>query len=640
MRKLLLSILMLTIFGLWTNAQTIENFESITMNIFSGGTNGAISVVANPDTAGNPSMYVGKMVRGFDGDPWAGWYSTLPTAVDVTANRYVHVKLWKPRISPIVFKYEGAVNSGDVNPMNPQATENMWEEFVFDMSIVSGEYVKIVLIPDFEDPLTLTEDIVLYFDDMYVNDDPTVGSAPVQVMENFETIPLNYMLNGENDMSYMEVIQNPDVSGVNLSPYVCHFYRDMDGFPWDGFWSSLPQEIDVTDNKYVHVKVWKPRISPIKFKIEGGEAGTIEVESMYPQTMTNAWEDIVFDFSEKTGTYPIIAFLPDFMDPVGLTEDISIYYDDIILNNDPNPIMPPSQTLNVDMTESGMTEGEPVWIAGALGGIHGTWNEPGTNPDNEMFDLDGDGIYSITLALPEGLVAFKFFWGMGWGNGDPAPGGDRTLELTNTMDVYYKWGVDGEITPPETPTMQWTVDMSYRISMGTFDEAVDYVDVAGSFNEWNGDNHHLSALGDGKWGITVPDFTVGDLLQYKFRINGSWADSLSEFPAGGPNREYTVLDGLNVVDVYFNDEVIGINEQAQQTYNVYPNPVNETLTIDNMKDVNKVEIFDITGQLVKSFVNNNSAEQTQINTSDLTSGMYILTVHSGNSSTSSKLMKY
>jgi len=508
------------------------------------------------------------------------------------------------------------------------------------MSIVSGEYVKIVLIPDFEDPLTLTDDIVLYFDDMYVNDDPTVGSDPVQCMENFETIPLNYMLNGEDDMSYMELIPNPDVSGVNLSPYVCHFYRDMDGFPWDGFWSNLPSEIDVTDNKYVHVKVWKPRISPVKFKIEGGEAGTIEVESMYPQTLTNAWEDMVFDFSEKTGTYPIIAFLPDFMDPVGLTEDISIYFDDILLNNDPNPIMPPSQTLNVDMTEAGLVEGDSVWIAGALGGIHGTWEQPGSNPNNLMTDTDGDGIYSITLALPEGTVAFKFFIGPTWDNGDPAPGGDRTLALTNTMNVFYKWGVDGEITPPETPTIQWTVNMSYQIAEGNFVEGTDFLDIAGSFNGWPEDpaiDYVLESLGEGLYGITVPDFTVGDTIEYKFRINGSW--DTSEFP-DGPNRKYGVNDGLNEITVWYNDEATGINDPVQSIYNIYPNPVNEQLFIGNMKDVNKIEIYTITGQVVKLLNYTDAVEQTQINTSDLKTGMYILTVYTANSASSTKLMKY
>ena len=57
-----------------------------------------------------------------------------------------------------------------------------------------------------------------------------------------------------------------------------------------------------------------------------------------------------------------------------------------------------------------------------------------------------------------------------------------------------------------------------------------------------------------------------------------------------------------------------------------------------MKNVTKVEIFNVTGQLVKSF-NYNEVEQAQINTSDLNSGMYILTIYSGSSSSSTKLMK-
>ena len=94
----------------------------------------------------------------------------------------------------------------------------------------------------------------------------------------------------------------------------------------------------MTTNKYMHVKVWKPRISPLHFKIEGGAAGNLEIPSMAPQNDINVWEDMVFDFTSKTGAYPTISFMPDFEDPLTLTEDITIYFDDIILNNDPNPI--------------------------------------------------------------------------------------------------------------------------------------------------------------------------------------------------------------------------------------------------------------------------------------------------------------
>jgi len=444
MKKINLILMMMFTLTGFTMAQIVEDFECIKMNIFSAGANGSLTVVPNPDQSGiNTSAYVTKMVRGLDGDPWAGWYATLPAPIDVTANKYVHVKIWKPRISPVVFKYEGAVNSGDVYSMNPQTQVNQWEELVFDMSVVTGDYVKIVLIPDFIDPVGLTEDITLYFDDLYANNDPAVGSAPVQGIEDYETIPLNYMLGGAEDLSTMTLIPNPDKSGVNLSDYVIQFHRDKDGVPWGGFWSTLPTPVDVTTNKYVHVKVWKPRVSPVKFKLEGGEAGTLELASTNAQATTGAWEDFVFDFSDKTGTYPTIAFMPDFEDPLTLTEDIEIYFDDILINDDPNPITPPVQVINVDMSESGLAEGQQVFISGALGGIYGTWNEPGTNANNEMLDPDGDKIYSISLALPDGVIAFKFFMGTGWGSGDPAPGGDRTYTVAGSFNLTYKWGVDG-----------------------------------------------------------------------------------------------------------------------------------------------------------------------------------------------------
>lgn len=742
MKKLLLIFVMTMAFA-GLQSQVIENFESITMNIFASGTNGAISVVPNPDTAGNPSGYVGKMVRGFDGDPWAGWYTTLDTPIDVTANKYVHVKVWKPRISPVVFKVEGgAGNSNNVFPINPQTLINQWEELVFDMSTspATGEYVKIVLIPDFEDPLTLTEDIVLYYDEMYVNNDPAMGSAPVQVMEDFETIPLNYLLGGAEDLSSMTKVPNPDISGCNLSSTVIEFLRDKDGVPWGGFWSNLPEVIDVTTNKYIHVKVWKPRISPIKFKIEGGAAGTIEIESMYPQTLTNAWEDIVFDFSAKTGTYPIIAFLPDFFDPVGLEEDITIYFDDVILNNDPNPITPPVQKISVDMKGSGIPADSLVWISGTLGGIYGTWNKPGSNSNNQMLDPDGDSIFSITLSIPEGLIAFKFFWGNTWDHGDTAPGGDRILQLENQIDVLYKWGVEGIV--PASPTIQFNCNMANQIALGNFIEGTDYLDVAGGFNNWNGENHHLTSAGDGIYTITIGEiFTIGDTIAFKFRINGDW--NTSEFPNGGPDRNYVVLEGSNVIDVWYNDdtlvqtqsvvftvnmshqikqgnfveatdfvditglvtvenpqltalgdslygitvdgfttgdaisykfsiirtndtipetisdrtytvvegenvldtvwfnnEVAGINDPVQEVYNIYPNPMTDKIIIGNMTDVNRIEIYNVSGQLVKSIVFTDAIEQTQISTEDLNSGMYIMTIFAGNSTSSTKLLKY
>jgi len=189
------------------------------MNLFSQGTNGALNIVANPDPTGaNTSGYVAKMVIGKAGrDPWAGWYATLPTPIDVTANRYLHLKIWKPRLSPTCFKLEKpGGDSGDTFPLTEYSTTGTWQELVYDWTTSpntpkpTGEYVKIVLIPDFENPYLGTEDVTLYFDDMYVNNDPAVGSAPVQVIENFEPTEMNIMLGGAEDKSALMLVPNPD----------------------------------------------------------------------------------------------------------------------------------------------------------------------------------------------------------------------------------------------------------------------------------------------------------------------------------------------------------------------------------------------------------------------------------------------
>jgi len=346
-------------------------------------------VVANSDPTGaNTSAYVGKMHRAKDGNTYQGWYTTIGTPINVTTNRYLHIKLWKPRVSPSCFKVEGgAGDSGDTYPMTEYSNVGHWEEVVYDFTTSpntpkpSGEYVKIVLIPDFEVPaVTLTEDIDVYFDDMYVNNDPAVGSAPVTMIEDFEIIPLTRLSDDNaNDATSLTLVANPDPTGINISAHVIDFLRDKDAVDWTGFWSLLPTPADVTTNHFVHVKVWKPRQSDSKFKLEGGTSGTKEFPSLHGTTELGKWQDIVFDVTEYTGTYPKIGMLLD-LGGVALTEDIHIYFDDIIINNDPNPIAPPSQIFNLDMVGK-ILPTDSLFITGSFGGIYASCADQEKKPN-------------------------------------------------------------------------------------------------------------------------------------------------------------------------------------------------------------------------------------------------------------------
>ncbi|MEI8046519.1 MAG: T9SS type A sorting domain-containing protein [Bacteroidota bacterium] len=447
-------VIVFTIFAsCYTRSQVIEDFEPITMHIMLGGVNDQsyVSLIANPVPSGvNISPYVGKLYRDMNGVPWCGFWAPLSTPIDLTNNKYIHVKVWKPRISPARFKIEvGSAGNLEIESMNPQTLINEWEALVFDFSSRTGIYNQVVFMPDYMNPVGLTYDITLFFDDIYLNNDPAPGSAPVQVIENFESITMNTILGGSNDNSFFSLSANPMPGGINPSPNVGLYYRDKDGLPRGGFWSALPLPIDLTDNKYIHVKIFKPRISPLHFKIEGAVTDTLEMPSTMPQQKINAWEDMVFDFSSKTGIYPTIAFMPDFIDPVGLTDDIVIYFDDIKLNNDPSPNAVRVVEINVDTRNSGLISGEPVFISGDFGGIWGVWNEPGTNGNNQMFDPDNDSIYSITLYLLDNVYAFKFFKGTGWIGGEWPGDPNRIVTINSDNIINCVWGLYGFVNTKE-----------------------------------------------------------------------------------------------------------------------------------------------------------------------------------------------
>lgn len=149
-------------------------------------------------------------------------------------------------------------------------------------------------------------------------------------------IDLNMMRGGSDDNSEFTRVPNPDPDDVNDTEEVVRFYRSQHGVPWGGFFAFMPVPLDLSEKKYIYVDVWKPRISPLRFKVEDGDTPDLEIESMVPQTKTEQWETIVFDFSEKDGEWNIIAFMPDFADPVDLDEDIVIYFANIRLGDEPD----------------------------------------------------------------------------------------------------------------------------------------------------------------------------------------------------------------------------------------------------------------------------------------------------------------
>lgn len=85
--------------------------------------------------------------------------------------------------------------------------------------------------------------------------------------------------------------------------------------------------------------------------------------------------------------------------------------------------------------------------------------------------------------------------------------------------------------------------------------------------------------------------------------------------------------------IYFYKDYAGIEEHNAIATNVYPNPANDFITVENE---GAVEISDMQGRIVKTA--NTSSQSEQISVSDLPSGNYLIKVTNDSKSTVSKFI--
>lgn len=82
---------------------------------------------------------------------------------------------------------------------------------------------------------------------------------------------------------------------------------------------------------------------------------------------------------------------------------------------------------------------------------------------------------------------------------------------------------------------------------------------------------------------------------------------------------------------------LGVNDLDLTKLKYYPNPVNDILSIEYQEDIKKIEVFDLTGKLVKT--ESFDGMNVQLNLSSLSSGTYMISIHTEKQSQFVKVIK-
>lgn len=122
------------------------------------------------------------------------------------------------------------------------------------------------------------------------------------------------------------VVANPQSSGINVSTKVAKIVRNG-GATWAGSKVILSSNLDFSNNSILRMKVFTsaPVGTTIKFKLEGSGNTERDVQT----TVSNAWEELKWDFTGEPSNFNTLVFMFDFGNVGDGTANSTFLFDDI-----------------------------------------------------------------------------------------------------------------------------------------------------------------------------------------------------------------------------------------------------------------------------------------------------------------------
>lgn len=271
----------------------------------------------------------------------------------------------------------------------------------------------------------------------------------------------------ENDANpTLEIVANPNSAGMNVSSTVAKFTALKAGQPWAGFESKHGSDLGTfnlsASNCIVKLLVWKSVKSDVGIKFasaSGASTGEIKVAN----TTTNAWEELIFDFSARIGeSNDQIIIFPDFaLNPVRGADNIC-YIDNIRFEGNgpaldvptdaaPTPTASASDVIsmfskpysnvavNTWRTDWSLATLEDISVAGDDTKKYSSLNFVGVESiGTNAIDASGMTFFHVDAWTPN-MTQFKIKW-VDFGANNAYGGGDDTEhELTYSNPSQKTW---------------------------------------------------------------------------------------------------------------------------------------------------------------------------------------------------------
>ena len=388
------------------------------------------------------------------------------------------------------------------------------------------------------------------------------------------------------------VLANSQLSGINLSNKIAKIVRNG-GAAWSGSKIILSSNLDFSTNNILKMKVFTsaPVGAIIKFKLEGVGSTERDVQT----TVSNAWEELKWDFTGEPANFNTLVFMFDFGNIGDGTANSTFLFDDIqqIFGGSQLdlPVTFEDNSVNYSTTDFG-------------GNISQIEVDP-LNMNNKVIEVvkttSAATWAGTTIGTPAGFTT------------------NIPLTLSSSIMTVRVWSPDSgtpirlKIEDSNDPTHTCETETNTTVSGG-------WETITFDFNNQAPGTELLSiGLGFG-WTYNMASifFNFGTEGVVAGEKTYYFDDVWFGFPPSNPN---------SIEECIWNEN--------KNSFTVFPNPTKENITINTLNYPGKVEtqVFDFLGNNV---INSNSRNFSLIS---LKNGVYILRTSCGDNISEVKVIK-